>query len=115
MSLSRCKEFFLNTTSQPSSQNFPIESKDELFNAGKTYPVWAVLESWLERGMKASEVACAVSAFGRVTTGAGAMFGVAISAGKPETTFWALSGYYVSCGFLNFWYYVRPGCEKPGV
>ena len=44
-----------------------------------------------------------------------AMFGVAISAGRPETTFWALSGYYISCGFLNFWYYVRPGCEKPGV
>lgn len=44
-----------------------------------------------------------------------AMFGVAISAGKPETTFWCLSGYYVSCAILNFWYYIRPGCEKPGV
>jgi NNP family nitrate/nitrite transporter-like MFS transporter len=44
-----------------------------------------------------------------------AMFGVALAAGKPETTFWALSGYYVACGFVNFWYYIRPGCEKPGV
>lgn len=44
-----------------------------------------------------------------------AMFGVAIAADKPETTFWCLSAYYVSCAFLNFWYYVRPGCEKPGV
>lgn len=44
-----------------------------------------------------------------------AMFGVAISAQKPETTFWALSVYYVTCGILNFWYYIRPGCEKPGV
>mmetsp|Transcript_48347 Transcript_48347/g.71652 ORF Transcript_48347/g.71652 Transcript_48347/m.71652 type:complete len:579 (-) Transcript_48347:373-2109(-) len=44
-----------------------------------------------------------------------AMFGVSMAAGKPETTFWALSGYYVACGIVNFWYYVRPGCEKPGV
>ena len=44
-----------------------------------------------------------------------AMFGVALAAGKPETTFWALSGYYIVCAFTNFWYYVRPGCEKPGV
>lgn len=44
-----------------------------------------------------------------------AMFGVAIAAGKPETTFWALSGYYVACAVVNFWFYIRPGCEKPGV
>jgi NNP family nitrate/nitrite transporter-like MFS transporter len=44
-----------------------------------------------------------------------AMFGVALAAGKPETTFWALSGYYILCAFTNFWYYIRPGCEKPGV
>ena len=44
-----------------------------------------------------------------------AMFGVAISVGRPETTFWCLAGYYITCGILNFWYYIRPGCEKPGV
>lgn len=43
------------------------------------------------------------------------MFGIALKAGKPETTFFCLGGYYVSCGLLNFWYYLRPGCEKPGV
>jgi NNP family nitrate/nitrite transporter-like MFS transporter len=37
-----------------------------------------------------------------------AMFGVAIGAGRPETTFFALAGYYFSCGLLNFWYYVLP-------
>jgi len=44
-----------------------------------------------------------------------AMFGVAIAEGAPEVTLYALAGYYVTCGFLNFWYYVRPGCERPGV
>mmetsp|Transcript_4597 Transcript_4597/g.6532 ORF Transcript_4597/g.6532 Transcript_4597/m.6532 type:complete len:511 (-) Transcript_4597:523-2055(-) len=44
-----------------------------------------------------------------------AMFGVAISVDAPQTTLYALAAYYVTCGFLNFWYYVRPGCEKPGV
>lgn len=44
-----------------------------------------------------------------------AMFGVANEVGAPEITFWALSGYYVACAFVNFWYYVRPGCEKPNV
>jgi NNP family nitrate/nitrite transporter-like MFS transporter len=43
------------------------------------------------------------------------MFGIALKAGKPETTFYCLGGYYVSCAILNFWYYMRPGCEKPGV
>jgi len=44
-----------------------------------------------------------------------AMFGIAIKDGFPETTFYCLGGYYVSCGILNFWYYLRPGAEKPGV
>lgn len=43
------------------------------------------------------------------------MFGVALKLGRPENTFYCLGGYYVSCAVLNFWYYVRPGCEKPGV
>lgn len=43
------------------------------------------------------------------------MFGIALKAGKPETTFFGLGGYYVSCAIINFWYYLRPGCEKPGV
>ena len=43
------------------------------------------------------------------------MFGIALKAGAPEVTFYGLGGYYVSCAVLNFWYYLRPGCEKPGV
>jgi len=43
------------------------------------------------------------------------MFGIALKAGAPQVTFYGLGGYYVSCGLLNFWYYLRPGCEKPGV
>ena len=43
------------------------------------------------------------------------MFGIALKAGNPEITFYGLGGYYISCGLLNFYYYVRPGCEKPGV
>jgi NNP family nitrate/nitrite transporter-like MFS transporter len=43
------------------------------------------------------------------------MFGIALEAGAPQTTFYALGGYYITCGILNFWYYLRPGCEKPGV
>lgn len=44
-----------------------------------------------------------------------AMFGIAIKDGYPETTFYCLGGYYISCGLLNLWYYVRPGAEKVGV
>jgi|EP00533_Pseudo-nitzschia_delicatissima_P016085 NNP family nitrate/nitrite transporter-like MFS transporter len=43
------------------------------------------------------------------------MFGIALQAGAPQVTFYGLGGYYVTCGLLNFWYYLRPGCEKPGV
>jgi NNP family nitrate/nitrite transporter-like MFS transporter len=43
------------------------------------------------------------------------MFGIALQAGAPEITFYGLGGYYITCAFLNFWYYLRPGCEKPGV
>lgn len=43
------------------------------------------------------------------------MFGIALQAGAPQITFYGLGGYYVSCALLNFWYYLRPGCEKPGV
>ena len=43
------------------------------------------------------------------------MFGIALKAGAPEVTFYGLGGYYVTCALLNFWYYLRPGCEKPGV
>jgi NNP family nitrate/nitrite transporter-like MFS transporter len=43
------------------------------------------------------------------------MFGIALKAGAPQVTFYGLGGYYVTCMFLNFWYYLRPGCEKPGV
>ena len=44
-----------------------------------------------------------------------AMFGVAISVGRPETTLYCLAVYYITCGLLNFYYYIRPGCERPGV
>ena len=40
-----------------------------------------------------------------------AMFGVAIAADKPETTFFALAAYYVSCGIINFYFYVLPGAS----
>lgn len=43
------------------------------------------------------------------------MFGIALKAGAPQITFYGLGGYYITCGILNFWYYLRPGCEKPGV
>lgn len=43
------------------------------------------------------------------------MFGISLKLGVPENTFFCLGGYYISCGLLNFWYYIRPGCEKPGV
>ena len=44
-----------------------------------------------------------------------AMFGVAFSVDKPETTFYFMAGYYVICGFVNFYFYTRPGAERPGV
>jgi NNP family nitrate/nitrite transporter-like MFS transporter len=43
------------------------------------------------------------------------MFGIALQAGAPQVTFYGLGAYYVTCAILNFWYYLRPGCEKPGV
>ncbi len=43
------------------------------------------------------------------------MFGIALQAGNPQITFYGLGAYYVTCFLLNFWYYLRPGCEKPGV
>lgn len=43
------------------------------------------------------------------------MFGIALQAGRPEVTFYGLGGYYVTCAVVNFWFYIRPGCEKPGV
>jgi NNP family nitrate/nitrite transporter-like MFS transporter len=43
------------------------------------------------------------------------MFGIALKAGNPQITFYGLGAYYVTCFLLNFWYYLRPGCEKPGV
>ena len=44
-----------------------------------------------------------------------AMFGVSMSVGHPETTLYCLAAYYTFCGCLNFWYYGRPNCERPGV
>jgi len=43
------------------------------------------------------------------------MFSIALLADAPQITFYGLGGYYITCGLLNFWYYLRPGCEKPGV
>lgn len=43
------------------------------------------------------------------------MFSIALKAGAPQVTFYGLGGYYITCGLLNFYYYLRPGCEKPGV
>lgn len=43
------------------------------------------------------------------------MFGIALKAGAPQITFYGLGGYYITCAILNFYYYLRPGAEKPGV
>lgn len=43
------------------------------------------------------------------------MFSISLLADAPQVTFYGLGGYYITCGVLNFWYYLRPGCEKPGV
>jgi len=43
------------------------------------------------------------------------MFGVSLSAGKPEVTLYCLAGYYTFCGVLNYWYYCRLGAERRGV
>jgi NNP family nitrate/nitrite transporter-like MFS transporter len=34
------------------------------------------------------------------------MFGIALKADAPQVTFYGLGGYYVTCAFLNFWYYL---------
>ena len=44
-----------------------------------------------------------------------AMFGVSISVGKPEVTLFIMAGYYTICGFVNFYFYTRPGAERHGV
>ena len=40
-------------------------------------------------------------------------FAAAIRDGSPETPFFIFGAYYFTCIFVNWWYYVRPGCEKP--
>jgi NNP family nitrate/nitrite transporter-like MFS transporter len=43
------------------------------------------------------------------------MFNVALSAGAAQYVMYGLAVFYASCGVINYWYYVAPGCEKPGV
>jgi MFS transporter, NNP family, nitrate/nitrite transporter len=44
-----------------------------------------------------------------------AMFGVSISLGYPETVMYCMAVFYAICGVVNYWYYGRPGAERPGV
>ncbi len=42
------------------------------------------------------------------------LFGWAISShGSPNIVFYMLAGFCVFCALLNWWFYTRPGCEKP--
>ena len=43
------------------------------------------------------------------------MFQVAIKAGNAQIVLYSLAAFYFLCGLLNYWYYLRPGCERPGV
>ncbi len=44
------------------------------------------------------------------------MFGIAAKESHHhQLIFYGLGGYYVTCLILNYWYYLRRGCEKPGV
>ena len=36
------------------------------------------------------------------------LFGIALKAGAPEVTFFGMGGYYITCGIMNFWYYISP-------
>ena len=40
-------------------------------------------------------------------------FGIFIKAKTPEVAFFIFGAYYCSCIFVNFWFYFRPGAEKP--
>lgn len=43
-----------------------------------------------------------------------ALFGSAIAAsGSPNGVFTFFAVFYAACAVLTWWYYVRPGCEKP--
>jgi len=42
-----------------------------------------------------------------------ALFGLGIKANKVENVMFGLMGFYILCGCMNFWWYARPGAEKP--
>lgn len=42
------------------------------------------------------------------------LFGWALTSfGSPNMAFYIFFGFYAFCLVLNYWYYTRPGCEKP--
>lgn len=43
------------------------------------------------------------------------MFQVAMKYENAQAVLYGMAGFYAFCGWLNWYYYVRPGCEKPGV
>ena len=43
------------------------------------------------------------------------MFGIAAQESDHELIFYGLGGFYLTCLIINYWYYLRRGCEKPGV
>jgi MFS transporter, NNP family, nitrate/nitrite transporter len=43
------------------------------------------------------------------------MFQVAMKYELSQIVLYGMAGFYFLCGILNYYYYCRPGCERPGV
>lgn len=43
------------------------------------------------------------------------MFQVAMKYESAEVVMWCMASFYTLCGILNYYYYFRRGCERPGV
>jgi MFS transporter, NNP family, nitrate/nitrite transporter len=43
------------------------------------------------------------------------MFQVAMQYHNAQAVLYGMAGFYTFCGIINWYYYCRPGCEKPGV
>ena len=43
------------------------------------------------------------------------MFQVAMKYHSAQLVMYAMACFYFICGILNYYYYIRQGCEKPGV
>lgn len=116
------------------AQGFLVMKTQEMENPNKTYPwfIFLFLNLFLCTGFMNGttfrtigvlfppEEAGTVLGWSSAIASYGAfiiptMFGIALKAGSPQTTFYGLGGYYISCALANFWFYLRPGCDKPGV